>query len=104
MAKLTGIDELRRVVRNLDDCFEDFLCRFTLEQLVLIHRAWMQSAWDKCPDGWTMLQVNAALDGYVPQWSPDERPIELREHGPWQDELMYEMQAEEWQEAHSHND
>lgn len=68
----TGAGELRRIVRAMDDTREDFLDRFTAEQLVTIYRAMFASEQDVCPDLWTEEQVQGALRGEVPNFENDE--------------------------------
>lgn len=70
-----GVDELRHAVQVLNDCREDFLDRFTTDELLRIYRAWMASGWDFYPDQWTRLQVWGALRGIVPDWRGNETPI-----------------------------
>ena len=73
----TGMNELRTIVRSLDNCNESFLDRFSVTELVQLHRMWMMCGWDFTPDRWTEGQVKAALAGKVPQWDPKtEKPIE----------------------------
>lgn len=80
MEERTGIEELRLMVNNFDSCREDFLDRFTLEQLVQIHRMWLASEWDIYPDTWTDRQVKQALAGKPPRWSArSEKPLDAFE-------------------------
>lgn len=70
------IEELRHMVRNFNNCRESFNERFTIEQLITIHRAWMASGWDIYPDAWEPEQVEEALQGIPPQWHTEtEKPI-----------------------------
>jgi hypothetical protein len=72
-----GCEELRAVARAIDNCNETFLQRWSVDQLVQIHRMWIASGWDFTPDQWTEGQVQAALAGKVPQWdAKTEEPIE----------------------------
>lgn len=71
----TGIDFLRSLVANFNDCNEDFVARFTVSQLVMLRRAWLASGFDIYPDAWSHKQVQEALRGWVPQWDDKERPI-----------------------------
>ncbi len=70
----TGVEELRLIVRNLNNCRESFLDPFTIEQLLALHRAWMSADWDFPPDQWQPEQVAQALRGITPRWDEDERP------------------------------
>lgn len=67
-------DELRLLVRNFNACDESFLTRFTVAELVTLHRAWMASSHDIRPDQWSERQVLEALAGKVPEWNEDESP------------------------------
>lgn len=88
---LLGVDELRRMVRNFNNCRESFNQAFSLENLVRLHRAWMASGVDIHPDEWTGAQVYDAIEGYVPQWDPcTDLPIVLTEHAPYEDPRDYE--------------
>jgi hypothetical protein len=66
--------ELRLLVRNFGDCNETFLDRFTVPELVRLHRAMLASGWDFLPDRWTARQVKEALRGIVPTWGDDKQP------------------------------
>lgn len=70
-----AIDELRKMVRNFDSNNETFNQRFSMSQLIQIHRMWMASEWDFHPDEWTEQQVQEALAGHPPQWDQDEKPV-----------------------------
>jgi hypothetical protein len=74
--KLTGAEELRRIVRVMGDVRESFNDRFSAEQLLVIYRAHQACGWDYYPDQWTEGQVQAALRGVLPKWDDGERPIE----------------------------
>lgn len=69
-----GIDELRHMVRNFNDCNETFNQQYTIEQLLQIHRMWMESGWDIYPDRWTERQLKEALEGTPPSWDDHEKP------------------------------
>lgn len=70
-----GIEELRHLVGNFDACNETFNQRWTVDQLIVIHRMWIESGWDIFPDQWTERQLREALRGIPPNWDPDtERP------------------------------
>lgn len=74
----SGIEKLRRLVGIFDSCSEDFLDRFTREQLLKIYDAHMQCAWDLYPDQWSDRQVKEALRGVVPDFreaKPNERDL-----------------------------
>jgi len=70
-----AIDELRHMVSNFNACNESFNQRFTLEQLVTLHRVWMACGWDIYPDTWTDRQIREALRGIPPQWDDNEEPV-----------------------------
>lgn len=79
MAKnFEGPDELRRIVRNMDACTEDFNCRFSAEQLLLLGRALLASEWDIYPDEWTERQIREALGGKPPKWREPKTTWEER--------------------------
>jgi hypothetical protein len=69
-----AIEELRHIVRSFANVNESFNQRFTLTELVTIHRCWMASGWDIYPDKWTPLQVAEALRGIIPSWDEYEAP------------------------------
>lgn len=77
-----AIDELRLLVRNANDCNETFNQRFSVLELIQIHRMWHASDWDTYPDTWTEQQVQEALQGNVPKWN-DETGAAI--HEPNQD-------------------
>lgn len=64
----TGAEELRLIVRNMDNCNESFNDRFTAEELIKIGRAWLASEWDISPDEWHEEQVQDALKGIPPKF------------------------------------
>jgi hypothetical protein len=72
-----GIDTLRLIVGNLDACHEDFLSRFTPQELLAIGLAHLASDWDIFPDDWTRHQIKAAICGVPPTFDREtENPIE----------------------------
>jgi hypothetical protein len=70
----TGAEELRRIVRAMNDTRESFNDRFSAEELVAIYRAMFASGWDYYPDQWSEEQVQAALRGIAPSWDDAEQP------------------------------
>lgn len=83
---LFPIDELRMLVRNANDCNETFNQRYSIEELVQIHRMWQASDWDNYPDTWTKQQVQEALQGKVPKWNDETgEPIHEPSQEPNQD-------------------
>lgn len=60
---LTGANELRQAVNVMNQCREDFLDRFTAEQLLMLYRALRRSDWDILPDLWTAHEIKLALAG-----------------------------------------
>ncbi len=74
-----AIEHLRLLVRNFDGMNETFNQRFTITQLIALHRAWMLSDWDICPDEWEERQVWEALKGRPPTFDHNERPTYDRE-------------------------
>ena len=75
MAARSGADLLRLIVKNLDDCRESFLDRFTAIQLVKIGLVHLACGWDILPDQWEERQIREALRGKVPRWDSDYKPI-----------------------------
>lgn len=73
--KQTGAEELRKVVRVLDDMREDFSDRFTAEQLLQLVRMLWRSDWDIYPDHWSERQIEAALRGTAPVFDEHGRPV-----------------------------
>lgn len=73
--KRSGATLLRLIVRNLGDCRESFLDRFTAIELVKIGLCHLACGWDKPPDQWEEKQVEQALRGKVPRWDSDYKPI-----------------------------
>lgn len=71
----TGMEELRLLVKNFNGCAESFLDRFSVEELITLHRIHQQSDWDIQPDHWEEQQVREALQGIVPSWDDQERPV-----------------------------
>lgn len=70
-----AIDHLRLIVQNFDSLNETFNQRFSFDQIIAIHKAWMLSEWDKNADTWTARQVREALRGIPPHWDDDEKPV-----------------------------
>lgn len=67
---------LRLYMGNLDHCREDFLDKFTTDQLVQIARMHVASEWDFYPDVWTERQIKEALRGKPPNWGgSDKKPV-----------------------------
>jgi hypothetical protein len=75
MEKLSGPEELRLCVKNMNATNESFNTQFTAEQLLQIHRMLLASGWDILPDEWTDRQVEEALNGKPPKWDKNECPI-----------------------------
>ena len=71
----SGANVLRLVVRNMDYGNEEFNQRYTVEQLVKIYVAHLKCRCDFLPHQWEERQVREALQGIVPQWDTDDRPI-----------------------------
>lgn len=71
----SGMNQLRRAVRALDNCREDFLDRFTAIQLLRLHRMWVASDWGIAPDTWEARQVAEALRGVPPRFDDSERAV-----------------------------
>lgn len=69
VSKLSGSDLLRLVVQNMDRCGTDFNQRFTAEQLIQLHKMFLESEWEIYPDQWTERQLREALAGKVPRWN-----------------------------------
>lgn len=60
---MTGAEELRTIVRVLNQCRESFLDRYSVEQLIALYRALRRSEWDVLPDAWTSKEIADALAG-----------------------------------------
>jgi hypothetical protein len=75
MPRLSGVEIIRLVVRNLDDCRESFLQRFTAIQLLKIGIAHLACGWDFPPDQWEERQIQEALRGKIPRWDSDSKPL-----------------------------
>lgn len=71
----TALEELQELVCNFTHVRESFSDRFTAEQLLAIHRAWLASEHDIAPDEWTERQIRAALEGIAPAWDENLTPI-----------------------------
>ena len=84
----SGIEELRHIVSNFDCNIENFNSKYSLEELVKIHRSWMKSDWDIWPDRWTERQVQEALQGIPPNWDDQGRPLD--KNGNFIDEILEE--------------
>jgi hypothetical protein len=59
----TPIEELRSLVKAFDGNTESFNADYSLEQLLLIRRAWKDGEWDVFPDQWPAPALAAALMG-----------------------------------------
>lgn len=73
--KLFGVEELRRAVNLFDNCNEGFNQQFTAEELLILWRMYCVCGWDFAPDEWTDIQVENALNGIIPTWDKNERPM-----------------------------
>lgn len=73
--KLSGAEELRLAVSNLNATREGFNDQFTAAQLLQINRMLVLGEWDILPDMWTRRQVKEALAGVPPQFDDQERPV-----------------------------
>lgn len=73
--KKTGADELRTMVKWLDNTRENVLDRYTAEELLTLYRVFLKCEWDKTLDEWTPEQRAQALVGIVPLWNDEEVPI-----------------------------
>lgn len=82
MSTETGIERLRAAVRLFGDCREDFLSRFTVQELLKIHAAWRASDWEILPDRWSATQVRQALCGIAPDFDDNEEPIPSKKRVP----------------------
>jgi hypothetical protein len=79
---MTGIQKIRDLQASFNNCNESFLDpgneleAFTIDDLVMLRRMWLASAYDFFPDQWAPRQVAEALQGKVPRWDPaTENPI-----------------------------
>jgi hypothetical protein len=73
--RLSGAEELRLCVSNMNVVSESFNDQFTTAQLLQIHRMHILSEWDIYPDKWTTRQLREALKGKPPMFDDNERPI-----------------------------
>jgi hypothetical protein len=73
--KLSGADELRRLVNWCNNTTENVLDRYTAEELLTFFRAQRASDWDLTLDQWTPDQRADALQGKVPKWDESQRAI-----------------------------
>jgi len=71
-----GAEELRRAVALLDNMRESFNDSHTTAELLQLCRVYRACEWDIAPDRWTPDQLSAALQGVVPRWDEDGRPVE----------------------------
>ncbi len=51
------------------------LCDMTPEELLKVYFAFTKCEYDFTPDDWAWWQVQAAVQGAVPQWNNDEEPL-----------------------------
>lgn len=72
---LTGAEEMRLCVSNMNVNRESFNNRFTAAQLLQINRMLILSEWEIYPDQWSARQVREALNGTPPQFDENERPV-----------------------------
>lgn len=72
--ELSGPDEIRLLVSNMNACREGFIERFTPIELLQLHRMMLASGWEFLFDDWTERQVREALRGKPPSWNHDESP------------------------------
>lgn len=77
--RMTGLQQMRTMVRAFANCRESFLDQFTLTQAEMIYRMWISSEWDFLPDTWTERQVKEALAGVTPAWLEEGNPFYLPE-------------------------
>jgi hypothetical protein len=73
--KKTGAEELRAIVSWIDNTRESVLDQYTAEELIKLWRMFVLSDWDFYLDQWTPTQRALALQGVVPKWDDQERPI-----------------------------
>jgi hypothetical protein len=76
LEKLSGPEVLRRAVKLVDSCREDFNIEYTSEELIRLAKICWLSAWDILPDNWTQEQIDRALAyDTIPEW--EELPTGL---------------------------
>ena len=73
---MSAIEQLRTVVKLCNHTHEEFLNKFTINQLITLWYAYRECGWDFTPDKWTENQVEEALKGNAPNWDDQEKPIE----------------------------
>lgn len=78
---LTGAEELRTIVRILNNTREGFNDNYTAEELIQICRMQRASGWDFTPCQWSARQVAESLRGIVPTWDSDEQPTYTTSEG-----------------------
>ena len=67
---MSDIDFLRSMISNFNYCSEDFLCRYSVNELVAIRKAWLACQWDIMPDQWSKDQIESAIrDGTPPTFA-----------------------------------
>jgi hypothetical protein len=72
---LTGAEELRAVVRWMDNTNEGVLDPYTPAQLIQLYEMFVASGWDFTLDQWTERQRIEALGGKPPSWNDEEQPV-----------------------------
>ena len=70
-----AIEHLRLIVQNFDSLNETFNQRFSFDQIIAIHKAWMLSEWDINADRWAARQIREAIRGIPPRWDENEEPV-----------------------------
>jgi hypothetical protein len=71
---ISGVEELRLIVGNLNCCREEFIDKFTAQELVSLGLAHLRGEWDFFIDQWDPRQIQEALKGIPPCWTEKEEP------------------------------
>lgn len=75
---MSGADELRQIVRAMNDTRESAMDGYSAPEIVRMFQCMQRSGWDFYPDQWTKGQRDAAaLLGHVPKFDDDGRPLVL---------------------------
>ena len=94
--EMTGAELLRLIVSNINATRESFNDKYSIDELIQIHRMFLLSDWDIYPDEWTKRQVKEALEGIPPQWTKNEKPKYSKKLQPKCEVLFKDLIS--WQE------
>jgi len=74
----SGIEFLRSLVSYFDFQNESSNERFTIEQLVQLHKMALATDWDIYVDQWSARQIKEALQNIPPAWDDNQEPVYTR--------------------------